>query len=66
MVLECLEDHLLTFYLFYTSVAASMLYLHHLMRRYWVGQKVSSSFFITSYGKTQKSFLANPIFIFKG
>ena len=30
--------------------------------KYWVGQKVHSGFSITSYGKTQINFLANPIF----
>ena len=29
---------------------------------YWVGQKVPLGFSITSYGKTRRNFLANPIF----
>ena len=29
---------------------------------YWVGQKVCLDFSITSYGKTQMNFLANPIY----
>ena len=30
-------------------------------KKYWVGQKVYSSFTITFLGKTQMTFLANPI-----
>ena len=29
-------------------------------KKYWVGQKVYSSFTITFFGKTQMNFLANP------
>ena len=31
--------------------------------KYWVGQKVLSDLFTVSYGKTQRQFLANPIFL---
>ena len=31
--------------------------------KYWVGQKVLSDLFTVSYGKTQRKFLANPIFL---
>ena len=31
--------------------------------KYWVGQKVLSDLFTASYGKTQRKFLANPIFL---
>ena len=30
---------------------------------YWVGQKVHLHFSVTSYGKTQKTFLANPVHV---
>lgn len=29
--------------------------------KYWAGQKVTLGFSVTSYGKTQMNFLANPI-----
>ena len=31
--------------------------------KYWVGQKVLSDLFTVSYGKTQRKFLVNPIFL---